>query len=458
MLPDDHQNKEWFWSTVWREVSAAVNQTSGVLLELRDQSNQLISHIHDFYRQISGLGNSYHISQIEGYLKFVAFVLFGKTELTGYGQRGSDEDLKRDSESSIDGPKPGEGADEEDFDGSTSDYGGDPEDVYGDEFNERYTLKEHYYNSLLLETPATAANIERFIKKYFSGLSPQNLQYNVAANYAKEFLEKWTPRLQQIIKAAGGNPDVFAYSSVEELEEVIANSQTSKTEEKKAFKAATDANIPLVQETDKYLVYQPLTWEASRKYFGINRESLLDGTKKKGAKWCTAAAEDKTHFNDYVVKAKDRLLYFIRKRDDKLFAARSSSIANKEFQYASDRPEKRYQGWLKTVELVLKAVKKTESSKEYTQAMAAAKKARAIKNIDDLSFVDYDAIHNFDKLQRQIYTVLLRLEPAQIRECRDQQNKKIWRLYDLYTELNKKPPTIEEYIAFIKFVVFGKTE
>ena len=312
--------------------------------------------------------------------------------------------------------------------------------------------------SLLLETPATKANIERFIKKYLGGMSPQHHQYNIAVDFATDFLNEWTPRLQQIVKAAGGNPDIFAYSTIGELEDVVRNSQTSKTDEKKAYKAASDANIPLVQETDKYLVYQPLTWEASRKYFGINRESLLDGTKKKGATWCTSAAEDPDMFNDYVVKAKDRLLYFIRKRDDKLFAARSSSIANKEFQYASDKPEKRYQGWLKTVELVLKAVKKIESSKEYTQVMAAAKKARAIKNEDDLSFEDYDAIHKFDKLQRHRYETFLRLEPAQIRECRDQQNKKIWRLYDLYTELNKKPPTIEEYIAFIGFVVFGKTE
>ena len=335
-------------------------------------------------------------------------------------------------------------------------------------------LAEMYF-TLLLETPATAANIERFIKKYLSippftasqsspdptdtrALNRTAMERAANEHTAKEFLDKWTTRLQQIVKAAGGNPDIFAYSRLVDLQNAIENSQTSKTDEKKAYKAATDANIPLIQETDKYLVYQPLTWEASRKYFGINRVSLLDGEQKKGAKWCTSAAEDNTHFNDYVVKAKDRLLYFIRKRDDKLFAARSSSIANKEFQYASDRPEKRYNGWLKTVELVQKAVKKIESNKEYTQVMAAAKKARAIKNEDDLSFEDFDAIHKFDKLQRHRYETFLRLEPAQNRECRDQQNKKIWRLYDLYTELNKKTPTLEEYIAFIKFVVFGKTE
>ena len=321
------------------------------------------------------------------------------------------------------------------------------------QFKDDMLLAEMYF-TLLLETPATAANIERFIKKYLTypnipTLTGDRAAMERAANEhtAKEFLDKWTTRLQQIVKAAGGNPDIFAYSRLVDLQNAIENSQTSKTDEKKAYKAATDANIPLVLETDKYLVFQPLTWEASRKYFGINRISLLDGEQKKGATWCTSAAEDNTYFNDYVVKAKDRLLYFIRKKDDKLFAARSS-VAN----------EVRYNGWLKTVGLVQKAVKKIESSEEYTQTMAAAKKARAIKNEDDLSFEYFDAIHKFDKLQRHMYETFLRLEPAQIRECRDQQNKKIWRLYDLYTELNKKTPTLEEYIAFIKFVVFGKTE
>lgn len=302
--------------------------------------------------------------------------------------------------------------------------------------------------SLLLETPITKANIERFIKKYLGGgTSPQNLQDDAHIDFATIFLNDWTPRLQQIVKAAGGNPDIFAYSTIGELHDVIVNSETSKTDQKKAYKAASDANIPLVFETDKYAVYQPKTWEASRKYFGAPiRTSLLDGEQKKGATWCTSAT-DNTHFNDYVNKKGDRLLYFIRKKDDKLFAARSGAAT-----------EARYNGWLKTVELVRKSVKKTESSKEYTETMAAAKKARAIKNDDDLSFEDYDAIHNFNKLQRYIYTVFLRLEPALNRECRDQQNRKVWRLYDLYTELNKKPPTLEEYIAFIKFVVFGKTE
>ena len=309
--------------------------------------------------------------------------------------------------------------------------------------------------SLLLETPATAANIDRFIKKYFNnsifnppGLTGDRAAMQRAANEhgAKNFLDQWTPRLQQIIKAAGGNPDIFAYSSLAELQKIIANSQTSKTDEKKAYKAASDANMPLIQETDKYLVYQPLTWEASRKYFGINRISLLDGTQKEGSKWCTAAAEDPKHFNKYVVKNKDRLLYFIRKKDDKLFAARSAAAS-----------EAKYNNWLNLVELVTKSVKKTESSKEYIQAMAAAKKARAKKNEDDLSFEDYDAIHEFDKLQRHIYTAFLRLEPALNRECRDQQNRNVWELYDLYTELNNQPPSLEEYIAFIKFVVYNKT-
>ena len=283
--------------------------------------------------------------------------------------------------------------------------------------------------SLLLETPATKANIERFIKKYLGGLSPQNLQYNIAVDFATDFLNDWTPRLQQIIKAAGGNPDIFAYSTLGELEDVVRSSQVSKTEQKKAFKAATDTNIPLIFETDKYAVYQPRTWEASRKYFGINRESLLDGTKKKGAKWCTSAAENPKHFNDYVIKRQDRLLYFIRKKDDKLFAARSRKTT-----------DDHYQKWLIKLPGIQKKIDDIANSAGY----AAAKKMK-----DKFEFEQYN---------RQMRAWAREMESRELLETRNQQNQQVWRLSDLLEELTKKTITIPEYIAFIKFVVFGKTD
>ena len=291
--------------------------------------------------------------------------------------------------------------------------------------------------SLLLETPATKANIERFIKKYLSvppftasqsspdptdtrALNRVAMERAANEHTAKEFLDKWTTRLQQIIKAAGGNPDIFAYSTMEELEDVVRSSQVSRTEQKKAFKAATDTNIPLIFETDKYAVYQPRTWEASRKYFGINRESLLDGTKKKGATWCTSAAENPKHFNDYVIKRQDRLLYFIRKKDDVLFAARCKKTT-----------DTHYQRWL-------------SSRLPHSQEKIA----------DIANSVEHAAAEEMRAWAREMEES----EPAQLLEVRNQQNKRMWRLSDLLEKLTGKTISIPEYIAFIKLVIFEKTE
>ena len=70
------------------------------------------------------------------------------------------------------------------------------------------------YSTLLLETPITHANIERFIKKYYldpeSGepVTPEhNLrEYKRCMPFARRYLNDWTPRLQQVIKAAGDHP------------------------------------------------------------------------------------------------------------------------------------------------------------------------------------------------------------------------------------------------------------
>lgn len=300
--------------------------------------------------------------------------------------------------------------------------------------------------ALLLETPATAANIEKFMKKYFSWASPDNTQINNLRNHAKETLEVWTPRLQQVIKAAGGNPDIFAYPSLTELEQVIANSQVSKTDQKKAYKTATDADMPLVLETDKYLVYQPKTWEASRKYFGINRISLLDGTQKKGAKWCTSAAESPEHFNDYVVKRGDRLLYFIRKKDDRLFAARSRKTT-----------DQNYGVWLRNIQPILKKITNMTSGDEYTQLQAKVKKARSKKYDETLNGADYSAIYEYEKIQRDVRKLFMELQPDAILELRAQKNESMWRTLTLLEVLNNRPPNLEEYLAFIRFVVYNKT-
>jgi hypothetical protein len=289
---------------------------------------------------------------------------------------------------------------------------------------------------LLLETPVTKANIERFIKKYFSVLvssntSPDPDQIERLRVYAKEFLDNWTPRLQQIIKAAGGNPDIFAYTSISQLNDIIANSQTSKTDEKKAYKKAGDTNIPVIKETDTYIAYQPLNWEASRKYFGETRISLLDGETKKGATWCTSASTPK-HFNEYVVKNRNRLLYFIRKKDDKLFAARSMR---------TDLPgavDKSFNIWLKKVGSTMKRIERITGSKGYAEA-------KKLKDKWQIRRFDYE-----------ISTYLRDLQPPRNYETRNQKNGHVFGLLNLFGELEPRNENIADYINFVAFVVFNK--
>jgi len=210
------------------------------------------------------------------------------------------------------------------------------------------------YEQLLLETPVTKSNIKRFIEKYYAYII--TAQFNIRKKlyesqmskfkarpetpapapfeetkireeiYAsllpetQRYLETWTSRLQQIVQANGGNPDIFSYENLDALNATITNVQISKTEAKKAYKKVEGINI--IQETPELLICQPESWEASRKYFGPKRISLLDGTVKNGTRWCTASSEPK-HFKEYVTEDKDRLIYIVRKQDDVLFAVRS---------------------------------------------------------------------------------------------------------------------------------------
>jgi len=230
-------------------------------------------------------------------------------------------------------------------------------------------LLAEMYEQLLLETPATAANINKFINKYL----PRDLEYGVnmyrdghemverqneqrrkrglpaneavpfdeegARNrvmenlrqLAKQELAKWTPAIQQTIQASGGIADIFGYPDKEAMQAAREAASISKTTAKKAYKKVE--GMQAIYETDDYIVYKPETWEASRKYFGISRVSLLDGKVKEGSKWCTAASTP-GKFNEYVIKNKTRLLYIITKKDmlkykaDTLWAVRSMDLSN----------------------------------------------------------------------------------------------------------------------------------
>lgn len=205
--------------------------------------------------------------------------------------------------------------------------------------------------ALLIETPATESNVKKFIDKYYTANLQQDYEeavaryeeeaaldprgrlaldqvrqeiydeiYNRYKELAAADLKAWTPRLQQIITASGGKPDIFGYPNIQAVYDAIRSAQTSKTNTKKAYKRAGDANV--IFENKKLLVVQPRTWEESRKYFGVRRTSLLTGTEGiEGSHWCTAAS-NKKHFKEYVQDHGNRLLYIVTKPGDQLYAIR----------------------------------------------------------------------------------------------------------------------------------------
>jgi len=240
---------------------------------------------------------------------------------------------------------------------------------------ERYDnslLEKIYEQVLLLETPATEGNIEKYIKRYFQDEIQEYVDdeleriyriANLLKNYYKEYnfaktgipfeefdrktpramehllkvfkadaiksiaavqdykseiireLESWTPKVQQILKNLQMNVDIFGYGSRDEVLAALetANNHTTKTATKKAYKRAADVNI--MYEDDKVMIVKPQSWEESRKYFGYKRESILDGTKKIGARWCTSAAapDGPKMFNKYVRDYEQGLYYIISK-------------------------------------------------------------------------------------------------------------------------------------------------
>lgn len=102
---------------------------------------------------------------------------------------------------------------------------------------------------LLLETPATEANIERFFKKYLTrevqiGLASAREMHippfgpggpfdeeaalrKVKGNYRQtviDTLNSWTNGVQQVIKSNGGNPDIFGYPDAKAVKAALESS------------------------------------------------------------------------------------------------------------------------------------------------------------------------------------------------------------------------------------------
>lgn len=482
MLPDDPQgltNKQFFFREAWRGiVDGAAKLASNLVREIRTQSNAARSGLMDLYADLNGNRAIYQdfMQCAEDYLKFVAFVVYGKTELTGYKQRVSDEELKKDAFSSAEdnyneyvGHQQSlarQQDEEEDFNvGDIPD--GEEEGVEEENYKpSREELQIEAYK-LLLEMPVTAANIERYFKKYLSkeiqeyvkimkdghelqhrqftkrverGLpvpedwdtpfDPKDATRRARERYIrgiKHDLELWTPKVQQVLKASGGIADIFGYPTVAAMQEAQRNANLSNTDRKKVYKAALPENIEELWDTPEYTAYKPLTWEASRKYFGEARISILDGESKPGARWCTSASKP-DHFDEYVNKNKDRLIYFIRKKDDKLFAARSKRLPGS--------PKSNFARFVDMFKAYMGDWKSVGSPSSR------------------------NAMQNFTIMTTSLASGYISKSQWPLYECRDQPNKEI-NILELYlgvtegSDNNSNEAIIEGCVEFIKKVVYG---
>ena len=183
----------------------------------------------------------------------------------------------------------------------------------------------------------------------------------------------------------------------------------------------------MLWDTPEYTAYAPKTWEASRKYFGENRVSLLDGVSKRGSNWCTAASKP-DHFEEKVTTNKDRLIYFIRKKDDVLFAARSKRL--------SGSPMNNFMRFVDMFKAYMGDWKSVGSPSSR------------------------NAMQNFTIMTTSLASGYIAKSQWPLYECRNQPNKEI-NILELYlgvtegSDSNSNEAIIEGCVEFIKKVVYG---
>jgi len=132
--------------------------------------------------------------------------------------------------------------------------------------------------TILLEVLDSVANIQRFTQKYGDVKDDE-----IKAIFDK--FNKYVARLKQ--------KDIFAYSSLEELNSVLSSMEATPSKSQQI--KATSADAPKVYEDDQVVVVKPLTHKAVMKYGA-------------GTKWCITE-KDGSHYKDYVKKGVE--FYFI---------------------------------------------------------------------------------------------------------------------------------------------------
>lgn len=138
-----------------------------------------------------------------------------------------------------------------------------------------------------------------------------------------DYMERWTA-CEDIIRGMGRDADIFSFNDRLSVHRALNFAEEEKQRremerEVKANAAKYDIKKDIVYQDDTIIAVKPSSYHISRLYFGApTRTSILDGKKKEGATWCTAST-DGSFFENYTKKLR-YLIYFIRKKDDQLFA------------------------------------------------------------------------------------------------------------------------------------------
>lgn len=180
-------------------------------------------------------------------------------------------------------------------------------------------LRETIYNHLLLEAKSKEQVYDILCKKYEGRIIPYIIQNIMHIDPTKKFAyTQWA--LQSLIN--GHNTYDIPYLKLKELFDFAKENndfqlQTFNTIDEawtgyESYKGKSAYNI--IYDDDKWIVYQPLTYEAER---------YIVWTIYDGASWCTANSEDasfngREKFEDYT-KGDSRLFIFVRKSDNALF-------------------------------------------------------------------------------------------------------------------------------------------
>ena len=179
-----------------------------------------------------------------------------------------------------------------------------------------------------------------------------------------DYMERWTA-CEDIIRGMNRGADIFSFNDRLSVHRALNFAEEEKQRremerEVKANAAKYDIKKDIVYQDDTIIAVKPSSYHISRLYFGApTRTSILDGKKKEGATWCTASTDEK-FFRKHTTGL-NYLIYFIRKKDDQLFAlaGRSMSQGKRDTLIKQIKEDLSYEKFLRNISVQFKgSVKK----------------------------------------------------------------------------------------------------